>query len=92
MPSAQIYHRLWGQDRDERAARIHLDGKVYLVRSTRHRYIFNVQSQRDPNLLEYRVIISDVGESACECPDHVYRELQCKHIRAAKLYQESEMV
>jgi hypothetical protein len=50
----------------------------------------------DPNILKYKgrltVFVKDYAVTIepemrkCECPDHIYRRLDCKHIRAAVLY------
>jgi len=42
---------------------------------------YNVKSQT--NHVEYRVAKLD-GEWRCECPDHVYRHVKCKHIFAVE--------
>ena len=79
------YAREWGADRAERAQRILLEGYVFLVRETRGKDYFEVQSQRDSSRY-YRVILQQ-GVGVCECPDHLHRVPECKHIRACRMYK-----
>lgn len=48
----------------------------------------NVKSHTDTTK-SYTVTIT-ATRCACNCPDHVYRKRECKHIREAKAYEKSQ--
>lgn len=45
---------------------------------------YRVQSETDPA----RAYAVDLTEMTCTCPDHEYRGIVCKHMKAAQLFEQ----
>jgi len=66
------------QDREQRGLEIaNLNGQIERIDDT----TYKVKSQSNHG--EYEVLRSEVGW-ICECPDHIYRGVKCKHIYAVE--------
>lgn len=64
--------------RELRGQELFLAGAVEFV----YECVFTVHGGQD-----YLVTLTE--NPACNCPDHMVRQVECKHIKAAQLYQES---
>lgn len=50
--------------------------------------LFNVTNPLSGSI--YNVVLRP-GKTFCECPDHQYRKLECKHLRAVKKHQQPQI-
>ncbi len=69
------------QRREEKGLQIVNNGKNHISRVSENNYVVKSQSGNG----SYLVSIVE-GEWRCECPDHTYRFVECKHIHAVKFW------
>ena len=68
-------------NRTEKAERIVERGGV----TTRHAPEIEYTVMGDRGVEYIVTFYPETGEFTCTCPDHVYRERECKHIKAVKM-------
>jgi len=68
--------------REDRAQALLLGGAVDEVSP-------NIYFVHGSTLYTVTLLDSVEGASTCTCPDHEFRQVECKHIRACELYKES---